>query len=156
MRWKQSRFTTSKHGPAVDKEQFHILIMDRNPHVRDFLVREFGRLGFTAHTAKNEREVAEVMGSVHPVHLVVLDPEAGRMKRNPFFAKLQRDHPALPVVVHMFSSTDPEHTVYSQAAAVVEKDGSIEKFVQTVMHVLENRYTAEDRRKEKAATPSGS
>ncbi len=132
----------------MDKENFHILIMDRNPHVRDFLVREFRRLGFTAHTAKNDREVADVMDSVHPVHLVVLDPEASRLKRAPFLARLQRDHPAVPVVVHMFSSTDPEHTVYSQAAAVVEKDGSIEKLVQTVMHVLENRY------KSPAASPS--
>ena len=134
----------------VDKENFHILIMDRNRHVRDFLVREFRRLGFTAHTAKNEREVAEVMNSLQPVHLVVFDPEASRFRNNPFFVRLQRDHPALPVVVHMFSSTDPEHTLYSQAAAVVEKDGSIEKLVQTVMHVLENRY------KTPAASSSGS
>lgn len=134
---------------SVDKGKFHILIMDRNPHVRDFLVREFRRLGFTAQTAKNDREVAEVMGSVQPVHLVVLDPEASRMKQKPFFARLQREHPAVPVVVHMFSSADPEHTVYSQAAAVVEKDGSIEKLVQTVMHVLENRY------KTPAAPPPG-
>ena len=125
----------------MSNETFHILIMDRNPHVRDFLTREFRRLGFTARTAKDEQDVAEVMRSERPAHLVVFDPEAPGVLKEPLFAKLTSEHPAVPIVVHMFSADNADQTVYRQAAAVVEKDGSIESLVQAVIKVLAQRYS---------------
>lgn len=57
------------------KRPFTILIADRNPHVRKFLMREFAADGFLVQVAKSGQEVLRLVFSHKHLDLLVLDPD---------------------------------------------------------------------------------
>ena len=116
-----------------------ILIADRNPHVRDFLMREMRKEGYSIRVAKNGREVLKWAYDPDLVDLLILDldlPDAGEIE---ILKKLNNRVPPLPVIVHSFLSDYNNHLDTFNAAAYVEKEGgSIDRLKEVVSELLGN------------------
>ena len=117
--------------------QFTILISDRNRNVREFLKREMMAEGYRVRLAKSGREVLEWAYHHESIDLVILDldlPDASGMA---ILEKLEDRIPTLPVVIHAFLSDYDNHPAVSNAAALVEKEGtSVERLKKVVAEIL--------------------
>ena len=84
------------------KRPFTILIADRNPHIREFLKREFTADGFLVPIAKSGQEVLRLVFSHGHLDLLVLDPDLPDAGELDILEQLQRRIPTLPVVVRTY------------------------------------------------------
>lgn len=110
-----------------------ILIVDRNPRVREFLGREFRGQGFAVHLARDRGQVAAVLdGGVAP-DVVVSDDQTGHAGEPAFLDWLAARCPGVPLVVHCFAEACAE---CGTAAAVVEKCGDPTALLEAVRSVL--------------------
>jgi DNA-binding NtrC family response regulator len=127
------------------KEQFTILIADRNPHVRDFLKREMVAEGFRVQLAENGREVLKWVYHHQPLDLVILDLDLPDTDEMFLLKKLQNRIPFVPVVLHTYFEDYASHAEVIHAAAFVEKGGSsVERLKQVVAAILSKTRTARD------------
>lgn len=118
------------------KNQFTILIADRNSHVRRFLEREMTAAGYQVHLAESFTEVLKCAFRHEPLDLVILDPDLPGAEDNNILQRLLDRVPALPVIVHSYPA---EYTNATQPGSVffVEKKGSsVERLKQVVHEIL--------------------
>ncbi len=120
------------------KENFQILIADRNPHVRDFLRREMLAEGYQVKVAQNGREVLRRAYHKDGPDLVILDPDLPDANETSVLKILENRVPVLPVVIHAFLLDYGEQSVsFRNAAAFVEKRGnSVERLIEVVSIIL--------------------
>ena len=119
------------------KEEFNILITDRNPHVREYLKREMVAEGYRVRLAKTGREVIKWVYHHDPLDLLILDPDLPDTTIVSLFEKLQNRIPALPVVVHTFLSDSVDFATGSIEVVFVEKSGSsVENLKRAVADIL--------------------
>jgi DNA-binding NtrC family response regulator len=119
------------------KEEFNIIIADRNPHVREYLKREMIAEGYRVRLAKTGREVIKWVYHHEPVDLLILDPDLPDTNIISLFENLQNRIPALPVVVHAFLADSADFTMGSLEVVFVEKSGSsVERLKHAVAHIL--------------------
>jgi CheY-like chemotaxis protein len=119
---------------------FRILIADRNPHVREFLRREFRYAGYRVQVAKDSQEVLMLIDVSEPPHLLVLDLDMPRGDALELLELVVGREPPLPVVVHAFIPEPAERSALDKAAALVEKRGDTETLKRVVQDVLEKCY----------------
>ena len=86
------------------KDQFTILIADRNSHVRKFLQREMTAAGYRVRLAESAGEVLKCAFRHEPLDLVILDPDLPGAEDTSLLQHLFDRIPALPVVVHSYSA----------------------------------------------------
>ena len=121
--------------------QFTILIADRNPHVREFLRREFISAGYRVQVAKDGREVLRMTRADEPPDLLILDLDMPYVGGLAILEELQNRKCPLPVVVHTFLTEHAKHPVVQRAAGFWEKRGNnIDGFKATVAQVLRKCY----------------
>ena len=119
------------------ERKYTILIADRNPHVREFLKREMTAAGYRILLADNGRDVVKRVYQHEPVDLLILDPDLPDVEESAVLKKIHNRIPALPVVVHTYTSDYETHQDLANAAAFVEKRGnSIENLRQVVSDIL--------------------
>jgi CheY-like chemotaxis protein len=106
----------------VVKEEFTILIADRNRHVRDFLLRELTADGYKVKLARSGEETIKTVYDQQPLHLVILDPDFA--DRSDILEKIQDRIPAIPVVVHTLSPERLEGSWLSDTVTIIEKRGN--------------------------------
>jgi CheY-like chemotaxis protein len=119
---------------------FRILIADKNRHVREFLRREFRGAGYRVQVAKDSEEVMMMVDAKDPPDLLVMDLEMPRGDGLETLEWLEARLPTLPVVIHAFLSEHPYHCDFENAAAVVEKEGDINRLKTAVFEVLKRFY----------------
>jgi DNA-binding NtrC family response regulator len=134
-------------------KKFNLLIVDRNPHIRSFLKREFLSKGYNVLLAKNGRELMDIIYSTASVDLVIIDPDIRDVSPLHLFKSLEDRVPPLPFVIH----GDPFHyfesTSHISKAAFVPKQGSSSEVLKDVVwNLLKEFYsnkfkTPEDREK---------
>ena len=116
-----------------------ILIADRNRNVREFLMREMTKEGYSIRVAKNGREVLECVSHHHLIDLLILDLDLPDVSEIEIMEKLNKRIPPLPVIVHSFLSDYNNHLDSLNAAAYVEKEGdSIYRLKEVVSRLLGN------------------
>jgi len=119
------------------KKEFNILIVDRNPHVREFLKREMTADGYRVRLAENGRQLIKWTFHSENVDLLIVDPDLPDVDVPSLFVKLQNRIPSLPVVVHTFLSDYSEHSDVLRNFPFVEKKGSsIEHLKKVVFDIL--------------------
>ena len=137
------------------EKKLTILIADKNPHVRDFLMREMMKEGYCIRLAKNGREVLKRAYDPDLVDILILDldlPHADEIEE--IMEKLSRRFPPLPVVIHSFLSDYNNHLDTLNAAAYVEKEGdSIDRLKEVVSELLGNFNQPGFDKSEKAIHP---
>ena len=120
-----------------NKNEFTILIADRNPNVRELLKREMMAEGYRVLQAKNSREVLKQVFSQTPLDLLIFDldlPDAGEVE---IFEKLNDRIPQLPVVLHSFQTDRFNFPEAIISAIFVEKRGnSVERLKKVVSQML--------------------
>jgi CheY-like chemotaxis protein len=106
----------------------HILVADRNAHIREFLKRELSTESCRVLLAKSACEVIQKMYSDDTLDLLVLDPEIPCANESEFCKKLKNRIPQLPVVLHVSSSkTEPSHDIPYVAVIIEKGEDSIGK-----------------------------
>ena len=120
-----------------NKNEFTILIADRNPNVRELLKREMMAEGYRVLQAKNSREVLKQVFSQTPLDLLIFDldlPDAGEVE---IFEKLNDRIPQLPVVLHSFQTDRFNFPEAIISAIFVEKRGnSVEQLKKLIAKML--------------------
>ena len=105
---------------------FTILIADRNPNVRGFLLREMGREGYAVCPAESADELVRLACGAGPVHLVILDPDLPDAAPPALLRQLQDRLPRVPIVIHTHDpqAADAAAPRSSDPTLIVEKTGS--------------------------------
>lgn len=123
---------------------FTILIADRNPHVREFLQREFESAGYKVQVARDGKQVLSTTASNDCPGLVVLDLDMPHVDGLIILEKLLNRKPSIPVVVHTFLTEYEQHPTVRRAAAFWEKRGNnIEGFKAEIERVIHRWYLQE-------------
>lgn len=107
--------------PATPR--LNIAVIDKNPHVREFLCRELAGLGHRAKALAGAEELLERLDGSTPPQVLVLDPEALGPRMAEVAARLKGAANGLMVVLHVFPDADPQPGF--EGALVVEKQSHV-------------------------------
>jgi DNA-binding NtrC family response regulator len=118
------------------QREFNLLIVDRNPHIRNFLKREFQSEGYTVQLAKNSREFVNIIYGSTPIDLVIIDPDFPDASQLNLFKSIEDRVPALPLVIHSDLNNYLESTSHASKAAFVPKQGSSSESLKEVVWSL--------------------
>ena len=119
------------------KDQFTILIADRNSHVRRFIQREMTAAGYQVHLAESAGEVLKCAFRHEPLDLVILDPDLPGAEDANLLQRLLDRVPTLPVIVHSYPAEYGNAATHPGIVVFVEKRGSsIERLKQVVHETL--------------------
>ena len=86
------------------KNEFTILIADRNPRVRDFLKRELNTEGYQVNLARSLKEVLEKVYHGDSIDLLILDLDLPDTDGYGLIESISSRIPELPIVVHTYLS----------------------------------------------------
>ncbi|OPX37472.1 MAG: hypothetical protein B1H12_04775 [Desulfobacteraceae bacterium 4484_190.2] len=119
------------------KHHCTILIADRNPHVRAFLKREMTTEGYQIRLVNTGREVLKWVFGPDPLHLLIIDPDLPDVEELEILKKLENRIPALPTIVHSFTSDYTRYPEILDTLVFVEKGGkSIERLISVAAEML--------------------
>lgn len=118
---------------------FHILIADRNRHVREFLRRELISEGYRVQVAKDDRELLSMIDIEAP-DLLILDLEIPYGGGLAVLQRLKDRNPPLPVVIHTFLTEYANHPDLQGQAALVEKMGNTDILKAAILEMLKKSY----------------
>lgn len=117
-----------------------LAILDRNPHVREFLCREFEALGYAATALRDTAELTASLASQSPPEVVVLDPEAldlSAQLAGPLAGRLAGLASRVPLVLHVFPEAEISAGGFCVAGAqVVEKQADTRELNRAVRAAL--------------------
>ena len=123
------------------QKEFNLLIVDRNPHIRSFLKREFQSEGYNVQLAKNGRELVDLIYSSASIDLVIIDPDIPDVSQLNLFKSLEDRVPRLPFVIHSDLFDYLESTSHISKATFVPKQGSSsESLKDVVCNLLKESY----------------
>ncbi|MGA8282749.1 MAG: response regulator [Desulfobacterales bacterium] len=117
----------------------HILIADRNPHVRRFLKRELEAEGYRIRLAESGIEVLKWAFHPDPLDLIILDPDFPDTGAGQLMDKLKDRIPPLKVVIHAFLSDYAAPHDKLSADAFIEKGGNSSETLKKVILDLNRR-----------------
>ncbi|BBO80391.1 hypothetical protein DSCO28_09570 [Desulfosarcina ovata subsp. sediminis] len=116
---------------------YHLLIADKNPHIRNFLKREFTASGYIVHLAETGKELLNITYGPTPLDLLIIDPDFPDADESYLTKKLQNRMPQLPVVLHTLNTELDTGFPPLRVAQLIEKDGSsVENLKQAVAKML--------------------
>lgn len=112
-----------------------LAILDRNPHVREYLCREFEGLGYAATALRDAAELKASLASALPPEVVVADPETPGLT-----GRLAELGALVPLVLHVFPEAEvPAGGWGAAGAAVVEKQADTRALGLAVRAALKGR-----------------
>ena len=120
----------------------HIVIADRNPHVRRFLKRELEAEGYRIRLAESGVEVLKWAFHPDPLDLVILDPDLPDTVAAQLINKLKDRIPPLKVVIHAFLSDYAAPHDKLSADAFIEKGGYSIESLKKVIRDLNRKTTS--------------
>jgi len=123
------------------QKEFNLLIVDRNPHIRNFLKRELQFEGYNILLAKNGKEFIGLIYSSARIDLVIIDPDIPDASRSKLLKSLEDRVPTLPFVIHSDLFDYLESTSHISKAAFVPKRGSSSETLKDVVwNLLKESY----------------
>jgi DNA-binding NtrC family response regulator len=115
-----------------------LLIVDRNPNVREYLKRELRAEGYKILLAENCREMFELMSDAGKVDLVIIDPDLPDAEEVVLFRKLESLRSRIPVLIHTLLADCRSRAGFLKEAEFIEKDGnSIDRLKNEIVLHLE-------------------
>ena len=124
------------------KNDFTILIADRNPNVRCFLKRELSADGFNVIIADSAQDLLRWTFGQTQVDLLLLDPDLPDMDSEALMERLGSRIPPIPVVIHALPEDRSKADIMKDAVTFVEKGGhSIEKIKEVIHRVRTGKRT---------------
>ena len=124
------------------QKEFNLLIVDRNPHIRNFLKREFQSEGYNVQLARNSRELVDLIYGPAPIDLVIIDPDIPDVSQLNLFKSLEDRIPSLPFVIHSDPFHDFESISHTSKSVFVPKQGSSSEALKDVVwNLLKKSYS---------------
>jgi len=121
-------------------KRFHVLIADKNPHIRNFLKREFTTAGYIVRVAESSEQLLKMVYEPMRLDLLIIDPDLPDADFTLLSRKLRDRVPQLPVVVHTLDASSENLRLPFRIAQRVEKNGcSVESLKKTVAGMLSAR-----------------
>ena len=118
-----------------------ILIVERNPRMRDFLRREFAKHKLMVEGASSGAELFRKLEEEEtPIHLLVLDVNTAEAAGRDLLRQLADRYPDIPVILHTYLQDLADDPALSRVTAMVEKSGNPEDLTSMVRSVFEARY----------------
>ena len=123
------------------KENFTLLIADRNRNIREFLQRELTTDGYRVLLACDGRQVLKIIENEAP-DLLIIDLDIPYVEELRVFEKrLQDMNQFIPLLVHTLPPGDMTNSFIQQASGFVEKDGNnITNLKDTITQLLQKHY----------------
>lgn len=119
------------------KKNATILVADRNPYVRELILRELRAEGYQVLLAKNGTEIIEHAFCGRQLDLLVLDLEVPNIEETSLVVRLKGRRPPLPVVVHGFISDYETHgEALHPRSFVKKKENSIDDLKRIIPDIL--------------------
>jgi len=119
------------------KQEFNILIADRNPHVREFLKRELAAESYRVLLAENGHQLIKLALNNGNIDLLIVDPDLPDTDISSLLTELRNRIHLLPIVVHTLPSYYSVNSDVLRAFPFVEKRGnSIEVLKKVVLDIL--------------------
>lgn len=112
-----------------------ILIVDRNPHVREFLGREFRNRGFGVRGTGSREGMERMLCSGSLPDVVIMDPDLPSRDGEVLVHDFCAAHPGLRLVLHGHGVSELE-TPEQAVVELVEKSGRIEALGAAVLRAL--------------------
>jgi DNA-binding NtrC family response regulator len=116
------------------KDQYTILIADRNSHVRRFLQREMAAAGYRVRLAENAREVLWWAYQKEPLDLIILDPDLHDADEEQLLQNLLDRVPAIPLIIHTYISESGNGSKKRDDIFFVEKKGNSVDHLKRVVY----------------------
>ncbi|WP_083455811.1 response regulator [Desulfosarcina cetonica] len=124
------------------KEQYRLLIADRNPRIRDYLKREFTTAGYIVYLAENGKQLIKLLYGPTHLDLLIVDPDFPDAEATVLSKKLQDRVPQLPVVLHTLDTELETGFPHLRRAKLIEKKGcSVESLKKAVVMLLAAQKT---------------
>jgi two-component system alkaline phosphatase synthesis response regulator PhoP len=118
---------------------FKILIVDRNPYIRELLQREMMAEGYRVYLAKSGQEVLKWIDHQELIDLMILDINLPDVNESGVLEKLKNSNLSFSVVVHSFISDYTDHLADFMPVAFVEKgERSIEELKKIIIGFLKS------------------
>jgi DNA-binding response OmpR family regulator len=122
------------------RDNFTILVADKNRHVRDFLRRELSAEGYEVCVAKDGGQIfAEIDGEAPP-DLLVFDLEMPDTESSRILETTQTRQPPLPVIIHTFLTEESARESVGTTEIYIEKSGNIDHLKSAIKDILEKFY----------------
>ena len=123
------------------KENFTLLIADRNRNIREFLQRELISDGYRILLACDGRQILKVLENEAP-DLLIIDLDIPYVEELKVFEKrLQDMNQFIPLLVHTLPPGDTTNSFIQKASGFVEKDGNnITNLKDTITQLLQKHY----------------
>jgi DNA-binding NtrC family response regulator len=102
-------------------ETVHILLADRNRHVRELLRRELETEGYLVTVARDAQEILGLLAQGKIPDLLILDLEIPYLTEVNLLEQLQATHPTLPIIIHSFQPENPNEFIMPNTVAFLEK-----------------------------------
>lgn len=113
-------------------QSIHILVTDKNHHVRDLLVRELEREGHVTYNVASCTSVLSHILSGIRLDLIILDPEIFGTEHLGLFRKIVHGIPSTLVILHTFSDLIHIPKSMSNIMFIPKSADSIQHITSTV------------------------
>lgn len=117
----------------------HILLTDRNRHVREFLQRELVAAGYTVTPAASAQEILLILAAGQRPDLLILDLDIPFVFETDLLTQLQTFYPSLPILMHSFLPENPQVLAYCSNCAFLEKVEDPEPLKDVVATLLNKK-----------------
>lgn len=101
-----------------------VLLADRNPRIRDYLLRELSSDGHHVITAKNGDQLARWLNSSVRVDVLILDPNMPGIYSEDQLELILSCKPNLPIVFHCLAPDHPQLSLKLKKQVLIEKTGN--------------------------------
>ena len=119
------------------KKEYTILATDRNPYVRDLILRELRAEGYQVLLAKNGPEIVELAFGGRPIDLLILDLDVPNLEGTSLIMRLKERSPCLPVLVHSFlSDYEPYKQSLNPVNFVKKQKNSMDQLKISISNIL--------------------
>ncbi|MBU2512007.1 hypothetical protein KJ966_11770 [bacterium] len=126
------------------KENYNIIVADRDRRVREFLNREMKLAGYRVWLAKNGFELINQLSGIEPMDLLILDPDFPDAEEDLLIREVTEKFPLLPIIVHTYSFDKQRIPASCNTIVFVEKRGSsIDLLIKNVTNILRTNRVEE-------------
>jgi len=118
---------------VILKEDFLILVADRNRHVRDFLKRELEHEGYQVMLAASCQQIIRIIYQLNFCSLIILDPDLPDIDESLLLDQIKHRAGDVPIIFHTFRYDRLINGADEFITSVIEKRGdSIEEIKNIV------------------------
>lgn len=120
-----------------------VVIVDRNPNVRELLRRELSLEGFRILLTGKGKELIERIDQGETVDLLILDPDIPDMDHRVLIETIRHRLPGLPIILHGFILDVRDFGKLPGPITLVEKQAdSIDRLKQTITDMMSTQTAA--------------